>query len=103
MHDALGKNNWNKIPYTSVNCCKEPGTRKSERRYRFDYTDDNHVELLGILKVLPCPVMGLGYPSRLYDELLSGWHTMAGRNFTDRQRIKRHAALAAVMAVAAEG
>ena len=28
--------------------------RKSQRRYRFDYTDADHVELLGILKSLPC-------------------------------------------------
>ena len=122
--------------------------RKSRRRYRFDYTDDDHVELLGILKSLPCQVMISGYPSRLYDAHLAGWrsleiqvnnqscivteklwfnfepgrphwHTGAGRNFTDRQRIKRNAeswarrhrsmppgerraVLAAVMAVEAE-
>ncbi len=29
-------------------------TRRSQRRYRFDYTDDDHVALLGILKSLPC-------------------------------------------------
>ena len=96
-------------------------TRKSQRRYRFDYTDDDHVELLGILKSLPCSVMISGYPSRLYDEQLCDWrsleiqvnnqscivteklwfnfppgrphwHSHAGRNFTDRQRIKRKAA-----------
>lgn len=96
-------------------------TRRSERRYRFDYTDDDHVALLGILKSLPCQVMVSGYPSALYDAHLDGWrslevqvnnqacvvteklwfnfapdrphwHTGAGRNFTDRQRIKRHAA-----------
>ena len=124
-------------------------TRKSRRRCRFDYTDADHGALLGILKALPCQVMVSGYPSALYDRMLVGWHsvsvqgmnqagvvteklwcnfapgkphwhTMAGRNFTDRQRIKRHAAswarryramppgerlavLAAVMAVEAEG
>ena len=94
--------------------------RRSQRRYRFDYSDDDHVELLGILKSLPCSVMVSGYPSRLYDEQLSDWrsislqvnnqscvvteklwfnfapgrlhwHSHAGRNFTDRQRIKRKA------------
>ena len=29
-------------------------TRRGPRRYRFDCTDDDHVELLGILKSLPC-------------------------------------------------
>ena len=95
-------------------------TRRSQRRYRFDYTDDDHVALLGILKSLPCSVIISGYPSRLYDEHLADWRTLeiqvnnqscvvteklwfnftpdrvhwhacAGRNFTDRQRIKRHA------------
>ena len=95
-------------------------TRRSGRRYRFDYTDADHVALLGILKSLPCQVMVSGYPSRLYDEHLAGWHALevqvnnqscvvteklwfnfepgrphwhscAGRNFTDRQRIKRNA------------
>ena len=123
-------------------------TRRSQRRYRFDYTDDDHVALLEILKSLPCQVMVSGYPCRLYDAHLADWrsfeiqvsnqacvvteklwfnfapgrphwHTGAGRNFTDRQRIKRNAeswarryrampegerlaVLAAVMAVEAE-
>ena len=51
-------------------------TRRSQRRYRFDYTDADHVALLGILKSLPCSVMISGYPSRLYDEHLSDWRTL---------------------------
>ena len=95
--------------------------RKSQRRYRYDYTDADHVELLGILKSLPCSAMVSGYPSRLYDEHLSDWHSLeiqvnnqscivteklwfnfapdrvhwaafAGRNFTHRQTVKRKAA-----------
>ncbi len=69
-------------------------TRKSQRRYRYRYSDADH-------------------------EALPHWHACAGRNFTDRRRIKRKAAsrarryramppgerlavLAAVMAVEAE-
>ncbi len=124
-------------------------TRRSRRRFRFDYTDADHGALPGILKALPRRVMVSGYPSAPYDRMPVGWHsvsvqvmnqagvvterlwcnfapgkphwhTMAGRNFTDRQRIKRHAAswarryramppgerlavLAAIMAVEAEG
>ena len=95
--------------------------RKSQRRYRYDYTDADHVELLGILKSLPCSVMISGYPSRLYDEHLRDWRSLeiqvnnqscivteklwfnfapdrvhwaafAGRNFTHRQVVKRKAA-----------
>ena len=95
-------------------------TRSSQRRYRFDYEERDHLELLGRLKRLPCAVILSGYPSALYDEQLQGWHTLelqvmnqagvrteklwlnftpqrlfwagyAGKNFTDRQRIKRKA------------
>ena len=95
-------------------------TRRSERRYRFDYTDDDHVALLGILRSLPCQVMVSGYPSALYDAHLAGWRSLevqvnnqscvvteklwfnfapdrvhwvscAGRDFTHRQTVKRKA------------
>ena len=96
-------------------------TRTSGRMYRFDYEEHDHVELVELLKTLPCHVILSGYPSALYDDLLSGWRslelqvmnqggvrterlwfnfivdrvhwaTYAGKNFTDRQRIKRKAA-----------
>jgi site-specific DNA-adenine methylase len=95
-------------------------TRTSGRRYRFDYEEADHIELLELLKRLPCHVILSGYPSALYDERLADWHTLelqvmnqagvrteklwlnftperlfwasyAGKNFTDRQRIKRKA------------
>ena len=95
-------------------------TRSSTRRYRFDYEEQDHIELLEILKGLPCSVILSGYPSNVYDELLADWGTLelqvmnqggvrteklwfnfttdrvhwcryAGKNFTDRQRIKRKA------------
>jgi len=95
-------------------------TRTSNRRYRFDYTEKDHIELLKLLKKVPCSVMLSGYPSVLYDELLTDWGSLelqvmnqggvrteklwfnftpdrvhwpryAGKNFTDRQRIKRKA------------
>ncbi|MGR9109060.1 MAG: DNA methylase [Gammaproteobacteria bacterium] len=96
-------------------------TRTSKRRYRFDYKEADHIELLELLKTLPCNVLLSGYPSALYDALLGGWRSVelqvmnqagvrteklwfnfspdrvhwasyAGKNFTDRQRIKRKAA-----------
>ena len=92
--------------------------RKSERRYRYDYEEADHAALLALLQGLPCSVMISGYPSALYDRALRDWHSVslqvmnqagvvtekiwfnfapgqphwhscAGRNFTDRQRIKR--------------
>ena len=123
--------------------------RKSSRRYRHDYDEADHEALLALLKGLPCAVMVSGYPSSLYDGRLEGWRSLslqvanqagvvtekvwfnfepdrvhwaslAGRNFTHRQTVKRKAAswgrryaamppaerlavLAAMMAVEAEG
>ena len=86
----------------------------------FDYEEADHVELLELLKGVPCRVMVSGYRSALYEERLGGWRRVelqvmnhagvrtecvwmnfapdrlhwaryAGRNFTDRQRIKRKA------------
>ena len=96
-------------------------TRTSGRRYRFDYDEEDHVELLELLKRLPCHIMLSGYPSALYDDLLKGWRSLelqvmnqdgvrteklwfnftvdrlhwasyAGKNFTHRQSVKRKAA-----------
>ena len=95
-------------------------TRSSKRRYRFDYEEQDHLDLLVLLKQLSCSVILSGYPSVLYDEHLDGWRSMelqvmnqagvrteklwfnftpdrihwpsfAGKDFTDRQRIKRKA------------
>jgi len=95
-------------------------TRTSNRRYRFDYEEQDHIALLQLLKTLPCAIILSGYPSVLYDDLLADWQTIelqvmnqggvrteklwynftpnrvhwpsyAGKNFTDRQRIKRRA------------
>jgi DNA adenine methylase len=95
-------------------------TRSSGRRYRFDYEEQDHRELLSLVKRLPCHVILSGYTSALYDEWLAGWRSVelqvmnqggvrtekvwfnfsldrvhwtryAGKNHTDRQRIKRKA------------
>lgn len=95
-------------------------TRTWHRKYRFDYTRQDHMTLLGLLESLPCHIILSGYPSVLYDDLLGHWHSLelqamtrggprteklwfnyeidrrywvsyAGKNFTDRQRIKRKA------------
>ena len=96
-------------------------TRRSNRRYRYEYTDADHATLLALLRSLACQVMVSGHPSALYDEMLSDWRRVAvqvttqaqvrtevvwfnfapepmhwashaGRNAAERQRIKRKAA-----------
>jgi len=95
-------------------------TRTSSREYRFDYTVQDHIRLLKLLKSLPCHIILSGYPSSLYEAQLGNWNrielqamthggprteilwynytinrthwaTFAGKDFTDRQRIKRKA------------
>lgn len=93
-------------------------TRTSKNRYSYEYSTQQHVELLSLLKTLNAKVILSGYPSDLYSSLLSDWNTkefqvmtrggvrteklwfnyeldssywstFAGKNFTHRQQIKR--------------
>lgn len=95
-------------------------TRTSRARYDHEYTDADHVALIEVLRSVPAAVILSGYPSPLYDSLLADWRTFefqamtrggvrteklwfnfepdakfwatyAGKDFTDRQRIKRKA------------
>lgn len=98
-------------------------TRTSNKRYAFEYTDADHLALLAVLKGLAGQghaVMISGYPSKLYDDELTGWRSMefqamtrggvrteklwmsfadgsahwaglAGDGWIDRQRIRRKA------------
>lgn len=100
-----------------------PCTRTSKNKYDHELTEEDHIELLKLVQVLPAKVILSGYPSDLYDSVLvdgAGWwsdsfqamsrggvrterlwcnfvpgdihyHTYAGKNFTDRQRIQRKA------------
>ena len=52
-------------------------TRKSQRRYRYDYTHAEHEELLALLQGLPYAVMLSGYPSELYERALPEWHSLS--------------------------
>lgn len=93
--------------------------KKRERLYKYEYSRDQHIELLKLLKSLPCMVMISGYESALYNDSLNGWHTHSfqskchygvatewlwmnykapvelhdyrflGKNFRERERIKK--------------
>jgi len=96
-------------------------TRTSSARYRHEFTDRDHHSLLGVLKSLDCLVMLSGYRNEVYQATIPDWfnidfqtmtrggartetvwcnfepstvhyHAFAGKDFTDRQRIKRKAA-----------
>lgn len=95
-------------------------TRTSKHRYKYEMTDLQHRRLLRRLLRSRANIILSGYPSALYDSMLPGWGTLefqvmtrggprteklwfnftpdrvhwaayAGKNFIDRQRIKRKA------------
>lgn len=55
--------------------CDPPYLLSTRRRkqYRFEMTEDDHLELLDVVKRHKGPVLISGYPSNLYDTELSGW------------------------------
>lgn len=59
--------------------CDPPYLRETRKKhkalYRYEYTYEQHAELLKVIKSLPCMVMISGYKSPLYAELLEGWNT----------------------------
>jgi DNA adenine methylase len=48
-------------------------TRESTAAYSHEMTEQDHRELLSVLKECKGKVMLSGYPSTLYDKALSGW------------------------------
>lgn len=65
-----------------------PSTRRSRRSpYRHDYSEEQHVRLLRMLRRLPCAVMISGYDNTTYDEMLCGWekYLFTGTSHTGRR------------------
>ena len=55
---------------------QRPALPGAHRRCRFDYEETDHLELLELLKALPCSVILPGYPSALHDGLPGGWRNL---------------------------
>jgi len=57
--------------------CDPPYLRNTRKKfyplYKYEYTVEQHIELLKIIKSLPCKVMISGYKSSLYAESLKNW------------------------------
>lgn len=95
-------------------------TRTSTMKYPCDFTDRDHINLLNLALNLNCYILISGYRNSIYKKLIGHWwsydfqamtrggvrtetvwcnflpkdvhyHTYAGVNFTDRQRIERKA------------
>ena len=59
--------------------CDPPYLRETRKKYyplyKYEYSQSQHIELLEVIKSLPCMVMISGYESSLYIESLKNWHT----------------------------
>jgi len=58
--------------------CDPPYLRKVRKKhypaFKYEYTREQHIELLEVIKSLPCMVMISGYESSLYKKSLESWH-----------------------------
>lgn len=67
--------------------CDPPYLRETRKKYyplyKYEYTYEQHVELLEVIKSLPCMVMISGYESTLYKQYLKGWHTYCFQAFAN--------------------
>lgn len=52
-----------------------PATRRQERVYRLDYTQEDHERLAMLLRELPCMVILSGYANPVYECVLTDWRT----------------------------
>lgn len=66
--------------------CDPPYLRKARKKhypiFKYEYTMEQHVKLLEVIKSLPCMVMISGYESSLYEKSLKGWHSYSFRAAT---------------------
>lgn len=46
---------------------------RTQRQYRHEMTDEDHIRLLNLLNEHPGPVLLSGYPSRLYEDYIGHW------------------------------
>lgn len=56
--------------------------RRDAKIYACELYDQDHIDLLKIIKTLPCMVMISGYPNDYYDDALSSWTTALFRGQT---------------------
>ncbi len=59
--------------------CDPPYLRETRKKYypmyKYEYSISQHIELLSVIKTLPCMVMISGYESPLYIKSLKSWYT----------------------------
>lgn len=71
--------------------CDPPYMLETRRgkQYQYEFTDEQHVQLLAVLNEHRGPVMLSGYNSPLYDEMLKGWYREEVTNLTQSGQKKK--------------
>lgn len=68
--------------------CDPPYLRETRKKhyplYKYEYSSEQHMELLEVLKSIPCMVMISGYDSQLYTDSLKTWHSKSFQTVTQR-------------------
>ena len=62
-----------------------PETRRRQKVYRCDYSEEDHIRLLRCLVALPCNVVLSGYECDLYNRELPGWRKVSFSAKTHRE------------------
>lgn len=65
-------------------------SRTGGELYEHEFTDQQHLELLEVIKSLPCNVMISGYHSKLYATALKSWHLTTFGSMTRRGMALEH-------------
>ena len=58
------------------------------KQYASEMTDDDHAELLDVLKQHPGPVLISGYDHPLYDQILSEWYKTSRKTIDQKSRVR---------------
>lgn len=66
-----------------------PETRGKDRDYRFELSEDDHVEMGRFLATMKGVVIVSGYESALYSEMFSGWVQLERMTFADGARPRK--------------
>lgn len=73
-----------RIPFIYCDPPYPHSTRTSQKRYRFEFTEAQHVELLTVVRSIDALVMVSSYPNKLYDRELAGWRSFKFQGWSQK-------------------
>lgn len=84
QHD--GKETLHYIDPPYVHSTRSNKSRKNNSEYRYELTDDQHIELLELTRSLKGMIVISGYPNKIYDYRLRDWMRVERKSFADGAR-----------------